>query len=330
MLSVPKVKNPTAYKMPSSNAVATLHGYRKAGPFYIATPSNPTDKSQIVIIFGWLNGKMQYVKKYAKYYQERGHTVLVNLSTTKEFMFGNRAHFDEGVAVLERFGVLKGGGKAAVVHTFSNGGCVNLLNMTNSLKNANKALATKAIILDSNPGRGETEAAINGFTYGMKGVGRLFARGFLRIFFFLFGVWSFLVGKRETPVERGANNVVSRQIGGLEGPRLYLYSKIDDLVNYKHVEEHQETTKAGGDLVYARLFEDSEHVKHAAKYPETNLRILVKDLIIKLHTLLSTTITIDTSSVPAPKYNSNSPGGFLSPSDFEQSPEYLDNMSSND
>ncbi|KAJ3212230.1 hypothetical protein HDU67_003950 [Dinochytrium kinnereticum] len=272
--------------MSHPSAVAALHGYRKVGPFFVSSPSaappDGSSKPQIVFLFGWMNGKMQYVNKYAKYYQERGHTVLVNLNTSKDFFFSGPSNYMAAIPLLEELGVLDGGGKCAIVHAFSNGGelqliyspvsyinagTVNLMNLTSALKTAKRALKTKAIILDSTPGRGESKSAIQAFSHGMKGIKGFLFRSSLTAFFFLYGIWRYLRGDRQTPVERAAKNVVSTRSGGLQGPRLYLYSKADRLVNYQHVEAYQDITKADGDTVYAKRFEESEHVKHAAKYP---------------------------------------------------------------
>lgn len=51
-------------------------------------------------------------------------------------------------------------------------------------------------------------------------------------------------------------------------PRLYLYSKADDMVSWKDVEEHATTAVSKGLNVSVECFEDTPHVAHARKYPD--------------------------------------------------------------
>ncbi|KAJ3115761.1 hypothetical protein HDU96_000094 [Phlyctochytrium bullatum] len=248
--------------MSSSTAVAAVHGYRMVGPFYIIGETLPRPP---VFIFGWMNGKLQYVLKYAKFYQERGHPVIVRLSNSSEFFFGGLS-LKTAVPCLQDLGVFTN--RKVIFHAFSNGGTTELLKLTTHLKSRNLALTPQAIILDSCPGRGETSSALQAFTHGMTGFRKLFAVAGLRFFFFLLRAWNFLTGTKETIVERAAKNIVSRKGGPYRAPRLYLYSKTDPLVKFHHVEEYQEMTRRDGDDVMATRFEDSEHVKHAVKYPE--------------------------------------------------------------
>ncbi|KAI8835538.1 hypothetical protein BC829DRAFT_406289 [Chytridium lagenaria] len=196
------------------------------------------------MIFGWMNGKMQYAW---------GLMILtVDVWLSRFFFWG--PSFNKVIPYLKGLSVLRGGENSVIVHAFSNGGTVNLRHLTESLKRANTNLQTSAIILDSTPGRGEPEAAISAFTYGMKGVTGFLAKAGFRGFFFLWGLLTKVTGQRDTPVERAARNVISSKTGPLKGPRLYLYSKIDPLVNYRHVEEHVEMTRRDGMLFIQSAF----------------------------------------------------------------------------
>ncbi|KAI8835539.1 hypothetical protein BC829DRAFT_493542 [Chytridium lagenaria] len=127
--------------MSSSNAVAALHNYTKVGPFFVGTPTSGPAQVQVVLIFGWMNGKMQFVNKYATYYRERGYTVLVNLSRSQDFFLSGPA-FKEAIPYLESLGILEGGKNKAIVHAFSNGGTVNLRHLTETLKRFKTSLHT--------------------------------------------------------------------------------------------------------------------------------------------------------------------------------------------
>ncbi|KAJ3212232.1 hypothetical protein HDU67_003952 [Dinochytrium kinnereticum] len=254
------------------SASAAVMGARRVGSFFIFGPKQPLVKSttlkpQVIMIFGWVNGQMKYVSKYAEYYQDRGHTVLLSLSTSRDFFLPEKTHLDNDVRLLDEFGVLQGGKSAAVVHAFSNGGTVKLHNLTKNLHAAQQMLITKAIILDSTPGTFDKKTAIIGLTDGLTGISRRLAEAGLRITYFFDDVKTWILGKRDTPVERAARNVVSSRSGPLKGPRLYIYSKADAFIDFRDVEEYQNTTRRGGDVVHALRFEDSDHVKHAVKYP---------------------------------------------------------------
>ncbi|KAI8847163.1 hypothetical protein BC829DRAFT_396971 [Chytridium lagenaria] len=232
--------------MSTASAVAALHGYRQIGPFFIGGPTAP------------------YVNKYAQYYRDQGHTVVVTLESGNSFFFSGPGAFKKGVPVLEELGVLKGGRNKAVVHAFSNGGTINLHKLTTLLTSLKKPLQTSAIILDSTPGRSSIDSALTAFTHNTKGLTRLLFRFFLRAVFTLIKIYYTFRGIKETAIEKAARNAVTK-MGGLEGPRLFLYSRKDELVKWNHVEEYQEMGRGDGVVVVAKRFEDAEHVKLIAK-----------------------------------------------------------------
>ncbi|KAG1883196.1 hypothetical protein F4604DRAFT_1576483, partial [Suillus subluteus] len=55
---------------------------------------------------------------------------------------------------------------------------------------------------------------------------------------------------------------------GLHTPRLYLFSRKDNLVSCQEVTRHAETAKERGMDVYCELFEESAHVAHLLAEPE--------------------------------------------------------------
>jgi hypothetical protein len=55
---------------------------------------------------------------------------------------------------------------------------------------------------------------------------------------------------------------------GLHTPRLYLFSRKDQLVSWQEVARHAEIAKERGMDVHCELFEESAHVAHVRVEPE--------------------------------------------------------------
>ncbi|KAJ3309379.1 hypothetical protein HDU76_003637 [Blyttiomyces sp. JEL0837] len=149
-------------------SAAKAAGYRQIGPFLCldAVTTGIAQPKKVALLCGWMDGAFYNVSKYARFYHERGHIVVVALSKTRDILTSqasNVKRLGEGVPFLEELGVLEGGKSELVIHTFSNGGNITLHNLTQSLP-PNRGLKSRAVILDSNPGRSHFETTMTVLT----------------------------------------------------------------------------------------------------------------------------------------------------------------------
>jgi len=138
------------------------------------------------------------------------------------------------------------------------------------------SLPTAAYILDSCPGQGGFKETVRAFSTAIPyPFLRFLVVLFLRAVFFRQTVIDFfrsLLGKPK------AVNYLQSVLAQIQNPqllpwfskhtkRLYMYSKTDELIPWKEVEDHAKEGESLGFDVKLERFEDSEHVQHARTHP---------------------------------------------------------------
>jgi pimeloyl-ACP methyl ester carboxylesterase len=130
------------------------------------------------------------------------------------------------------------------------------------------------LILDSCPGEGAYLKTVRGFIIAsgankMTPLPRLFFQAAAYL-----GVW---IGRSVIPCMMGTSNAIVLAARGLNDgllletnvPRLYLYSRLDELVPLEEVASHVKDAKERGYLdVQECLFEDTRHCAHLKGDPE--------------------------------------------------------------
>lgn len=130
---------------------------------------------------------------------------------------------------------------------------------------------TNAIIFDSCPGTGGLENSKRAFGGLIRNqiIRRLV--NFLLTLLHYYSIFMYRVfgKKRLFQILRDDLNVPNLLPWMTErSPRLYLFSKKDDMVPWQEVEEHANEASAKGFEVIQERFDDSPHVAHARAYPE--------------------------------------------------------------
>jgi hypothetical protein len=129
---------------------------------------------------------------------------------------------------------------------------------------------TSAMIIDSSPALGTYRSTIRAFTIHIKSP---FLRFSMRLFITLLFVLRFIherVFRARPTFERLKNGLNSPYLlpwMDANTPRLYLYSKKDELIPWKEVRDHVEVGKKAGLNIRDERFEHSPHVAHARTEP---------------------------------------------------------------
>lgn len=158
------------------------------------------------------------------------------------------------------------------------GGSLHLILLASILRSLSPAgwpkflrCPASALIIDSSPGGRSLRNIINAFVAQVRNP---LIRTFLAIFalglygldlalFKLFGVT-----RRIDHIEEQLLNPSLLPWMAKDTPRLYFFSKKDDMVPWEEVKAHTEKAREAGLAVRTELFEDSPHVAHARKDPE--------------------------------------------------------------
>ncbi|KAJ7666281.1 hypothetical protein B0H17DRAFT_1090070 [Mycena rosella] len=264
--------------MPSTGSFVPLGNYayiQRATTVASETSTDPT----VIVIFGWMSAKLGHLHKYTEVYQEMypQATLILVRSELSFFLTSTSAletHFKPVIEALEALGCLEDG-QRILTHTFSNGGSFHLLAFARML--ASKAVDMQtprppsAMVIDSSPGGADLASAQRALTVSVRNsLLRLLAKGFVRLAYcFLWAIGQ--ISRRPNPVHAMAAGLrrpcVLPWIDG-RSPRLYVYSKADDMVPWADIEENIARSTSDGLDVRRLRFEDSAHVAHARVHPE--------------------------------------------------------------
>ncbi|KAJ3416318.1 hypothetical protein HDV05_002258 [Chytridiales sp. JEL 0842] len=285
-----------------------FHGLRNSPQAASSTtlahrPKPSPTRSPVVLLCGWMGGALRHVSKYAQYYQDNGYDVIVALCTHEDtFSFKTASrNLKPLIPLLEEYKVLTSspGDSRVIVHVFSNGGCYMLNTLNMMLNNGTipetpptpfqpkeeqeeskallkgddmgtyQTLRTSAVILDSCPGK--FHRIHNNVRAFSTFVSTPWIRTYLwkPVLYILFAILMTLQRFRRRPpaVAIAAKNAVST-LHPLPGPRLFLYSKADELVHWEDTKEWVDEARRekGGMLVREKVWEDAEHVGIARRY----------------------------------------------------------------
>jgi hypothetical protein len=157
-----------------------------------------------------------------------------------------------------------------LLHVFSNGGAQAAVQLATSLSPENRPNAFSAIIFDSCPGEATYQRSYQAMSHSLpkpplaQYLGPLLIHVTLCLFYLAIFVCQF-----ESVLTRSRRCLNDPEMFGLDVPRLYVFSKADELVPYGDVQVHAEDArKKGYAEVRQVLFEDSAHCAHAMAHKD--------------------------------------------------------------
>ena len=241
-------------------------------------PSNHTP-SELIVLCTWLGASPKHISKYIALYQEIAPStpILVIQSSVKTITRPyptQRQHMSDALTIVQNT-LSNASSKAApkiLIHTFSNGGSnsATQLLLTHHEKTG-KTLPLQGMICDSGPAKGEYWKSYNSMIHSLpKGLLFTLVGGFMAHFILLWmGISSRYLGRypifevliRDTLIDpqmvsgRGGGKGMKRRIN-------YLWSKEDEMVEWRDVVEHAEEAKGMGWEVASTEFVGSGHCGH--------------------------------------------------------------------
>ncbi|THU94893.1 hypothetical protein K435DRAFT_860068 [Dendrothele bispora CBS 962.96] len=250
-------------------------------------PNAETDP-EVILVFGWMGAKLAHIHKYTKKYEElypAATQILIRSEPSFFFSFPGtrRAKLRPVVEALQALGYVSTPQSKLIsqprilVHSFSNGGGLQMLSLGQLLHSQGitpeiyrDARTISALIVDSSPG-GE----------GFRNAIRVFAQFFpsLLIRIPLTAILTILYPFRIIRTRIfGTVPLFTRLKNGLAAPsilpwfdqstpRLYIYSRQDEMVPFDEVREHVAHVREAGLNVREEAFENSPHVAHARTDP---------------------------------------------------------------
>ncbi|KAL9618112.1 MAG: hypothetical protein Q9160_007119 [Pyrenula sp. 1 TL-2023] len=226
-----------------------------------------------VLLFTWVDAHAQHILKYVQGYSRLypDARLIVLTTSLKDMLFPSSVA--EQASHKAIFQVLQSTPEASVlIHTFSNGGAYRVTQFFLAYwKRFQLRFNAKAMILDSNPGKGTIRRTTAAVMYSLPKywLVRLLGKYIVLAALILLRIVD-KVFRRENVVTVIRRRLNDPRIVDVQIPRCYLYSKADDMVWWQDVEEHAFEAKQKGWHVESVRFETSGHVNHpredATKY----------------------------------------------------------------
>lgn len=232
---------------------------------YLFTPEAYGQDQPLVLLFSWMGAASKHIAKYTVAYRKLypGARILLIRNELQDF-FRFRATYDkflERAADVVKVHVKSGG--ELLVHSFSNGGANQLCEFARLwVQREGSPLPMRAQVVDSAPGNGPWMRSHKAMATALPRFWLFRTLGSVAIHLFLASL--FVYG---TLTGRGHKVVYIRQklnqtLFFEHAPRVYLYSKGDEMVGDDEVEEHADQAEAEGWQVTRVRFERSPHAGH--------------------------------------------------------------------
>ncbi|KAI5863658.1 DUF829-domain-containing protein [Durotheca rogersii] len=257
---------------------------RDGAPGPVAEPPSDSaaDHPTTIIIFGWGDGLPKHVSKYADGYHKlypKARVLMVISSIFAAIYDSLEQRTKSMIPIIDTvFPVAADDARERVLlHTMSNTGGIYAAAALNAFKQRHgedKALPHFLSVSDSTPGGLEFSTEVGRWSRAM-------ALGTAKWFPWPFAVtqglwWAFLhtVNLIETAVGREPSGKYSCRVflensmATPRAPRLYMYSKADDLIGWEDVEAHAAVAQSRGYTTVLERFDNSPHVGHMRMHPE--------------------------------------------------------------
>ncbi len=236
----------------------------------VLSPTHPLPPTTI-LFFAWMGALPRHFSKFLTHYittypAARIAVVITGKSDVLHRSYATQSQRLEPLLqlLLADASARSDGGVRLLVHAFSNGGSLALINLLVAFQQRTGApMPIRAVILDSAPGRARLKQSSQAMRLSMP------QQAYLQL-----PIWVFvstLVGvlwvihrvfRWENVVDRVRRMLNDPRVSPPEAKRCYMYSKSDNLVSWVDVEEHADDAERRGYDVTRNEFDGSAHVCH--------------------------------------------------------------------
>ena len=233
---------------------------------YLYTSETFNAKSPLIILFSWNAAAAKHIAKYTASYPRLfpSSRILLIRCDTPDF-FRSEPTYQK--LLLPAYEVVKEhvqNGGEVLIHSFSNGGANQLVEFSKLWKKREvSVLPSRAQILDSSPGLGGYWKSHRAIYLGLPKTWffRFFGSVLVHGLLIAIAMFNALTLRKNVMVE------MRRQMNGPDlfdqrAPRVYLYSKKDEVVGDEEVAVHADQAQEKGWVVKKVVFESSPHAEH--------------------------------------------------------------------
>ncbi|KAI1435576.1 hypothetical protein GGR50DRAFT_308352 [Xylaria sp. CBS 124048] len=261
---------------------ASLHMMTKLSPYVFTyepsetrpAPTVEISDPKLIILAAWMDAKDAHIAKYIAHYQSIYPDAIILLIkfVLVEAMLAPVASSAVQHAVwyfhsLIRADILSANPERPEVlaHIFSNGGTTSMRNVYVAYKRLfGRPFPLHSAIFDSCPGHHGFSNSYNAIMAGFPpGILHVLIAPFIMLMIFVSWLWhtlfSFIAG--EDFLTKNARIINDRR-QVRQTNRTYIYSKADNMVGWRDIEQHAKSAVSKGFDVRQEMFENSPHVFH--------------------------------------------------------------------
>ncbi|KKZ63223.1 hypothetical protein EMCG_02428 [[Emmonsia] crescens] len=242
------------------------------------TSASPSPESPTICLLFWMDAALRHTAKFVNEYIKvlpNARIICIRTLST-DLLFKSSSP-----RVAPFVTALRASDGPMHFHVFSNGGMFSLYHIaTEYRRSTGNPLPVKSLLFDSCPGRNHLVRTVRAFSYVLPKFFIFRMVGLCVIWTVILSHWllSKLRGKPDG-LEIAKNGLNDPELIDVGAKRCYMYSKSDELVHWKHVEEHIAQAKARGWQVTAEIF-NAPHVGQMRADPERYWK-LVWELILR-------------------------------------------------
>ncbi|RMZ67903.1 indole-diterpene biosynthesis [Pyrenophora seminiperda CCB06] len=239
--------------------------YLYTSPTYLSHPASTT--TTLILLFSWNAAAAKHIAKYTLTYQRlfpASRILLIRCFTEDIFRSGS-AYATLLTPAMDLVAEHTSAGGEVLVHSFSNGGGNQVNEFAKAWKRRfdGEKMPMRAQILDSSPTKGPWMKSHAAISAGLPQ--STFWRWFGGALVHLLLVCTFVadvVMWRENKMVVLCRELNDERVFDVRVPRVYLYSRADQMVGFEEADEHADIARAKGWDVDKVVFEKSSHCGH--------------------------------------------------------------------
>ncbi|KAI9931500.1 hypothetical protein ASPWEDRAFT_25626 [Aspergillus wentii DTO 134E9] len=266
-----------------SNGENPLAPFTKlSSSIYLQEPVNENgcagNYPKTIVLAFWMNAPPRALAKYIVEYKRLAPSsrIIFLLSSSNDFALratkkAQQARVAPAVEAIQAYSTPE---DPVFLHIFSNGGLSTTTNLLAAYRKATgNPLCVSSMVLDSAPGTATISSAVKAFSFALPKtwILRVFGKMLLYVSLFLGLLLQKLTRRLDaiTLARRAINDKRLINGHGSKGSfqRCYIYSDIDELVDWKDVEDHALEAESKGWVVHREKFQGSPHVSHMRSDP---------------------------------------------------------------
>ncbi|OJD15674.1 hypothetical protein AJ78_04092 [Emergomyces pasteurianus Ep9510] len=229
--------------------------------------ASPSSESPTICLLFWMDAAPRHAAKFISEYIKvlPNARIICMRARTMDVLFGgsNKSRVSPFIAALQA------SDGPMHFHVFSNGGLYSLYHIATEYRGSTgHPLPVKSLLLDSSPGRTDLAVTAKAFSYALPKFVIFRMVGMCAIWAALLAHWlAYKLRAKPDPFEIAKNDLNDPRFIDIAAERCYMYSKNDEIVHWKHVEEHATQAKASGWHVSMEIF-NGPHVGQMKADPE--------------------------------------------------------------